>query len=49
VAEVDEKIRAEVEELLERLTASEKSDLLESLRERWKNERKELKSIYQEV
>lgn len=49
MADVDEKIRAEVEDLLERLTASEKSDLLESLRKRWKTEREELKSIYQEV
>ena len=43
-----ENIQAEVEDLLRRLSDSEKHDLLESLRERWRNEREEVKSIYRE-
>jgi hypothetical protein len=39
-------IEAEVNELISRLTDSERHDLLESLRKRWNDERKELKSIY---
>lgn len=39
-------IEAEVNELISRLTDSERHDLLESLRKRWSEERRELKSIY---
>jgi vacuolar-type H+-ATPase subunit H len=39
-------VEKEIEELLERLTESEKQDLLESLRKRYAEERKELKNIY---
>ena len=39
-------LREEIEDLLSRLTTEEQEDLLNKLRERFKQERAELKSIF---